>query len=199
MMPAGSVLVEGAAGDERPDAAVLEFDAFYDAHFEFVWRNLQRFGVPADRLDDAAQDVFLVVHRKLQAFERRSSERTWLYGIAKRVASDYRRAIRRKDGVTRPMQPELLDLVPDRMSPGPQERAERAEAIGLLQELLEHIGEARREVFVLAELEGMTGPEIAEALALEVTTVHSRLHVARAEFDAAAARRVGLRGSHGTK
>jgi RNA polymerase sigma-70 factor (ECF subfamily) len=158
---------------------------------------LQRLGVRADRLHDAVQDVFLVVHRKLSGFEGRSSVKTWLYGIVQRVASDHRRTIRRKDGMATSTRPEILELVPDRAGLSPQERAERAEAIELLQELLEHIGESRREIFVLAELEEMTGPEIAEALGVEVSTVHSRLHVARAEFEQAAARsRAERRGSH---
>ena len=64
-------------------------------HFDFVWRSLGRLGVPPEGIEDAAQDVFLVVHRRLADFEGRSSLTTWLYGIALRVARDHRRRQRR--------------------------------------------------------------------------------------------------------
>ncbi len=78
----------------RPPPA---FDAVYAEHFSFVWRNLRRLGVRESHLDDASQEVWVVVHRRLPSFEGRSSLRTWLVGIAVRVASDHRRWRRRKD------------------------------------------------------------------------------------------------------
>src|SRR5262245_44836563 len=78
-----------AAPRSPPPAPTL--DAIYEAHVAYVWRVVQRLGVPESSADDAVQDVFLVVHRKLDGFEGRSSIRTWLYGIALRVARDHRR------------------------------------------------------------------------------------------------------------
>src|SRR5687768_12204599 len=80
-----------AAGERRHD-----FDEVYAENFPFVWRCLRALGVPQALLDDATQDVFVVVHRQLDAFEGRSSVRTWLYGIARKVAFNHRRRQQRK-------------------------------------------------------------------------------------------------------
>ena len=67
-------------------------------------------------------------------------------------------------------------------APGPHEIATQAEAVRLVDQLLEALDDEKREVFVLAELEQMTAPEIAAALAIPVNTVYSRLRMAREEF-----------------
>ena len=48
-------------------ALSAEFEALYHAHFDFVWRTLRRFGVSEAALDDATQDVFVVMHRRFGA------------------------------------------------------------------------------------------------------------------------------------
>lgn len=164
------------------------FDAVYAEHFAFVWRALRRLGVREAHLDDASQEVWVVVHRRLGTYEGRSSLRTWLVGVAVRVASDHRRWRRRKD----PHEPMPDD--PPFAAPGlsPEGAAERAQAARALDALLDEIPEERRAVFVLTELEAMSAPEVSEALGIPVNTVYSRLRVARSEFEAAAAR---LRGA----
>lgn len=157
------------------------FDEVYDSHFDFVWRNLRRLGVPRSAIDDAAQDVFLVVYRRLAGFEGRSSLRTWLAGIALRVASDHRRLVRRK-GTHEPLSDGHADP-----SPGPEEMAARGEAGDVLHALLERLDDDKRAVFVLAELEQMTAPEIAEALGVGLNTVYSRLRLARQRLEEALA------------
>ena len=47
------------------------FEVVYDQYFDFAWRNLRRLGVPPAQLDDAVQDTFVVVHRRLAEFEGR--------------------------------------------------------------------------------------------------------------------------------
>lgn len=169
-------------------AAPPPFDAVYAEHFSFVWRVLRRYGVSAAHLDDAAQETWVVVHRRLSTFEGRSSLRTWLAGIALRVASDHRRWRRRKD----PHEPIADEPVFAATSPSPEDALQRAQAAQLLDRLLDAIPEERRVVFVLTELEQMSAPEVSEALGVPVNTVYSRLRVARAEFDAAVTR---LRGA----
>lgn len=185
----------------RPPAHTPSVEAIYDEHFDFVWRSLRRLGVPDGRLDDAAQDVFVVVHRRLAEFAHRSSVKTWLFGIVLRVARDHRRSQKRKD---KPIQSDINpdpDGLPDLSGADPAHRAETADAIRLLQQLVNQLGEEKREIFLLSELEQMTAPEISEALGIAVTTVHSRLRAARSEFESALVRlreRQGG-GSHGTE
>ena len=77
-----------AAVDEQSHTV----EAVYAAHAGFVWRSLRALGVPAASLDDALQDVFVVVHKKLGDFHGPARVQTWLFEIARRVASHYRRA-----------------------------------------------------------------------------------------------------------
>jgi RNA polymerase sigma-70 factor, ECF subfamily len=155
------------------------FARIYDEHFAFVWRSLRRLGVPDAHLDDAAQEVFLVVHRRLSEFAGRSSLKTWLFGIALRVASAVRRRAIRKP--TEPLEDDVLDERVERLS-------EAAHAAKLVQRLLNDLDADRRAVFVLAELEQMTAPEIARALDVNLNTVYSRLRLARRDFEAAIVR-----------
>jgi RNA polymerase sigma-70 factor (ECF subfamily) len=174
----------------RAEPAVTpSFEAVYEEHFAFVWRSLRRLGVPDRSLDDGAQDVFIVVHRRLGDFEGRSSLRSWLFAIARRVAHDHRRRIGRKERTE-----ELPEAVADPRGATPAHDAERAEAVRVLHEILGGLDDDKREVFVLAELEQMTVPEIADAIGANVNTVYSRLRAARQGFEAAVARRLARQG-----
>ncbi len=165
-----------------PAPPIPQFREIYDVHFDFVYRAARRLGVAERSLDDAAQDVFIVVHRRLADFEGRSAIKTWLYGITRRVAKDYRRRVGRKEqGVV-----EDKGLVSTGKSP--QEDAARRQAAQTLEAILSSLDPAKREVFVLAEMEQMTAPEISAALSVNLNTVYSRLRMARVEFEKAVAR-----------
>lgn len=178
----GSAPASRVAAIARPG-----LEALYDQHFAFVWRSVKRLGVAESGIDDAVQDVFLVAHRRFGAFEGRSSLRTWLFAIARRVARDHRRTARRKTDSLVPEADAEAQLA-DPRAPSPLDSATRAEAVRLLQAILDELPEERREVFILAELEQMTAPEIAEALGANLNTVYTRLRAARRDFEAAAAR-----------
>jgi RNA polymerase sigma-70 factor (ECF subfamily) len=183
-----SMAVREAGSAESGASALLALADIYREHFDFVWRSLRRMGVAPGSMDDAAQDVFLVVHRKIASFQGRSSVKTWLFGIVARVAHDHRRSERRKGDPVRYESPTALDSLPDRATPGPVQRAEQNASIRLLEELLSQLTTEKREVFLLAELEEMTAPEIGEALSVPLTTVYSRLRAARIEFEEALSR-----------
>lgn len=163
-----------------PARLSVTLEEIYDAHFDFVWRNVRRLGVPPAYVDDAVQDVFIVVHRKLAEFEGRSSLRTWLFGIVLRVAHDHRRTARRKglDG-----RREDSETVSEPTESGPLERAARSEAAQILHRFLDDLDDDKRVVFMLSELEQMTAPEVAETLGVPLNTVYSRLRAARLAFD----------------
>ncbi|HVR21061.1 MAG TPA: RNA polymerase sigma factor [Polyangiaceae bacterium] len=155
------------------------FRAIYDAHFDFVWRSLRRLGVREPDVLDLAQKVFLTAHVKLPEFEGRSRVSTWLFGICQRVASDYRRsAVFRREVATDAAEIELFGTSPDDASSGMEARQTAA----LAEALLSKLPEEQRVVFVLFELEEMSGQDIAELLDVPVGTIRSRLRLARETF-----------------
>ena len=165
------------------------FETIYNEHFGLVFRNIRRLGVPEALVDDAVQEVFLVVYRRLGQFEGRSSLKTWIFSIVARVASDHRRTLRRKSPHTRnPDSSVEADDIADERAEGPHERMERIEGVRLLHRLLDEIDDEKRIVLVLAELESMTVPEIADTLGENVNTIYARLRAARREFEQAVAR-----------
>jgi RNA polymerase sigma-70 factor, ECF subfamily len=160
------------------------FDEVYANHFAFVWRCLRGLGVPQAALDDAAQDVFVAVHRQLPGFRGDAGIRTWLYGIARQVASNDRRRHRRKVAPLEPLQPDTVASDPD-----PLQRAANAQAAAFVEQFLQKLDTKKREVFLLAMIEEMTIPEVAAALSIPLNTAYTRLRRVRAEFQRALERR----------
>lgn len=165
-----------AADGNQPD----EIDRLYAEHFDFVWRSLRRLGVRSEELDDAAQDVFIVLLRRRAEFKGNSSHRTWLFGIANNVAHEYRRKRERAVRMT-PVNEEHLEAQRD-TGMSPLERASSNRALQLVDTFLASLDEDKRNVFILAELEQMSAPEIASALSVKPNTVYSRLRAARQAF-----------------
>jgi len=173
---------ETEEGEARAAPCITEV---YDAHFRYVWRCLRSLGVPDAALDDALQDVFMVVQRKLRDFEGRSELRTWLYAIALRVARRYRaRARVEAENVT--------DVETALGSADGEATLEQSDRLELARRALAGLDDEKREVFVLAHVEQMSAPEIAGILTVSVNTVYSRLRAARAAF-AAEVRRIEAR------
>lgn len=168
----------------RPEVAgavhEFAFDRVYEEYFSFVWRSLLRLGLSHANVDDATQDVFLVIHRRLSTFEGRSSLKTWIFCVAQRVAYDYRRRERRAEA----QGPVPLTLLDGRSCP--EQHADNARAAEFLDAFLNTLDDGKREVFILMELEQMTAPETAQALGINVNTVYSRLRAVRLQFREAA-------------
>jgi len=143
-------------------------------HFDFAWRSARRLGVPDHALDDAVQETFMVVHRKLGEFEGRSSLKTWIFGIIRRVVRDHRPPARWQLAP-----PAMLDQIAEPVEDGPLHSAANAEAGRRLARLLDKLDDHKREVFVLVDLEEMTVPEAAEAIGANLNTVYARLRAAR--------------------
>lgn len=187
--PVGNATIEHSQTPHAPaarptrGALVPLFREVYDAHFDFVYRLARRAGVPEAACDDAVQEIFLVVHRKLPEFEGRSSLRTFIYAIARRVARD-----QREKRAHRTLGDPLGDGDVATGSGDPEATLAARQAAQVVADILGHMDEGRREVFELAELEGFSGAEIAEALSMNANTVHSQLREARREFAAAVAR-----------
>lgn len=159
------------------------FDALYDEHVDRLFRALRRFGVADASLEDAVQDVFVTAYRRLDGFEGKSAISTWLYGIALHVARNYRRHARRH-----PEAP-TDDAVLEGESGGDLERSlEEAEAVRILYRLLDELEDDKREIFVLAELEELSAPEMASLSGVNVNTVYARIRAARTAFEQAVSR-----------
>ncbi len=161
------------------------FEDVYAEHVDVVWRILRRLGVPPSDLEDSVQEVFIRAHRQLPGFEGRSSVKTWICGIATFVARERARAQQRHPE-RRVADEEVIELADGR--PGPDDLAARGEALEMLGRLLEALDPEKREVFVLARIEELSGPEIAAALGIKLNTAYSRLRLAEAEIERALTR-----------
>ncbi len=177
-----SVSLDPAAIDAAPRvAAAPSFEEVYEQCFDLAWRNIRRLGVPDAQVADAVQDVFMIVHRRLGELDGRPSLRAWVCAIVTRIASDHRRTLRRKS----PHADASVeaDTLPDEGARDPYDSALREEGVRRLHQLLDALDDEKRAVFVLAELEQMSAPEIAESLGENVNTVYARLRAARREFE----------------
>jgi RNA polymerase sigma-70 factor, ECF subfamily len=166
-----------AMSDSIPTSAPSrDLARVYRDHVPYVWRSLKHLGVHEADIEDVAHDVFMVVARKLDGFEERSTLKTWIYGICLRTAADYRgRAFRRREVVV-----SELPAAAERCAPAEQERELSSKRQrNRLVELLAGLSDEQREVFVLYEVEELAMREVAEVLSCPLQTAYSRLHAAR--------------------
>ncbi len=158
----------------EPDSVRPELAGLYRVHYAFVWRNARRFGCSDEWVDDAVHEVFLAAARGLHEFAGEANPKTWLFAITYRVVLRLRRDRAR-------YQKRLHDYsqTADPSRSGVEDSSEDAR---YLRQLLQHLDEAKRAVFVLADLEEFTAAEIAVTLGISRGTVASRLRAARAEL-----------------
>jgi RNA polymerase sigma-70 factor, ECF subfamily len=155
----------------------MDFVSLYQEHFRYVWQTLRRLGVLPSDAADATQEVFIVVHRKLPTFDARSKVTTWLFAICYRYAQYYRRRQPRA-GVS-------CDDVEDMPSvdiPNQEDLAALHQGRQLLGAILDGMTLEQRAVFILYEIDGIEGDQIAALLGISRGTVCSRLRLARVVF-----------------
>ena len=156
----------------------LPLKPIYERHADFVWRTVKRLGVPEAEARDAVQDVFLAVHANLHQFEGRSSLATWIFTICRSVARERRRRERQARQLIADTDVEAeIDLRAD-----VGRTVEHNQRLALLESILSSLEVEQRNVFILFEIEKLTGEEIAEALSIPLGTVYSRLQLARKSF-----------------
>ena len=151
-------------------------DGVYRDHVDFVVRITRQLGVAPAHVEDVVHEVFIVVHRRLPDYESRGSLRSWLYGITKRVVMHHRRHAQRLQA----REQKAPVPAPPRE---PDEDLARRRAAEAAEACLAQLDEDQRVVLVLSDLEGMTAPEIAEAMGVKLNTVYSRLRLARRKFE----------------
>jgi RNA polymerase sigma-70 factor, ECF subfamily len=161
----------------------LDFETVYQTWFHEVCRWTRALGGLDGDLDDLAQEVFLVVRRKLPSFDGRNIK-GWLYRIAQRTVSNYRRTAWYRSVFTRKSSVESEQQLLRAVDPGrdPVEQLERREAERWLALIFSQMKASHRVAFILFTIEGYSGEEIAELEGVPVNTVWTRLHNARKEF-----------------
>jgi RNA polymerase sigma-70 factor, ECF subfamily len=154
-------------------AAPPTFAEAFAAYGGYVLQLLRRLGVREADLEDVAQEVFVVVHAQLPAFEGRSTLKTWICGIALRKTSEYRRkAYQRRERLL----PEALEThVPAEQEVG----LERDQRAAQLEAALAELPEKQLQVFVLYEIEELSMLEVARAVGCPRFTAYTRLAAAR--------------------
>jgi RNA polymerase sigma-70 factor (ECF subfamily) len=169
----------GGAITSRHDSRDARFRDIYDRWFNDVVRWLYALGMPSSDTEDLAQEIFLVVRRKLDRFDG-GNLAGWLYRIAQLTVRDHRRRAWFKNLVLRRRNVDLARVA--MTTPGPDARYDDAEKRRRFQTLLAGMSEKLRTTFVLFEIEGYSGEEIARIQDVPLGTVWTRLHHARKEF-----------------
>jgi len=179
--------------DVRIPAEVSSFESIYQQYFDFVWSSVRRLGVGAAAVDDVVQEVFIVIHSRIDTLQQPEALRSWIYSIVRRTVSTYHRSQRAREasGATLAAEPEA------RRQLTPFDVAEQDEQVTLLGNLLQELDEPKREVFMMVELDELTVPEVAEILQIPLNTAYSRLRAARQAFEEALARRSTRVEGHG--
>ncbi len=164
------------------------FDEIYESMVQYVWNIVSRMGVHRSDAEDVVQEVFVIVHRRLDDFEGRAQLKTWVFKIAVHVVQHYFRTHARKPGDRATAKGTEIHSLVERQESGPAAEVERRERLRTLDRLLDQLDEPKRAVFVLAEIEQLTMSEIAEIVELNANTVASRLRAARQGFEKALSR-----------
>jgi RNA polymerase sigma-70 factor (ECF subfamily) len=170
-------LVPSSAPQQSTDEACLEA---FQRELDYVYRTLRRLGTSASEVDDLAQEVFLVLRRCWNDYDRARPLRPFLFGMAFRIASAYERKRRREVafGVV-----EVGDG-----APGPDDALQSKQARALVLAALDRIPLPRRAVLVMHDIDDVAVSEVASILEIPLFTVYSRLRKARRELEAAVRR-----------
>lgn len=163
----------------------LSFERVYDQWFEDVSRWVRALGGREADRDDLVQDIFMVVHRRLADFDGQNVA-GWLYQIARRKVRDYRHLMWIKHlfgNTSLPLADEMLQT-----GQSPLDQLETRQKKQLLERLLDGLNPDQRAAFVLFEIEGSSGEEIARLQGVPINTVWARIHKARKKLQERAAR-----------
>lgn len=164
---------------------IPSFRAIFEENGTFVWRTLRGLGVPESVVDDAVQEVFLIVHAKLPEFERRSSLRTWICSIAYRVGANARRKIRRHAEI------DFSTVSLQASDPDPEYHTAIRDSTRFVEQFCSKLSDPMRDVFVLCLLEERPASEVGALLGLSPHTVSSRIRLLRDSFRRELAEREG--------
>ena len=160
-------------------ASRLRLEQMFNDHHDFIWRLIRRLGLSRGAADDAAQQVFLVAAQRIVDIQE-GRERAFLFGTALRVA----RRVSRND--KRWVLEDDMDFRNSQVA-RPEDLVDQRRAVDLMGRILANMDHDLKTVFILAELEGQTMPQVSSLLEIPLGTATSRLRRARAAFRAAVA------------
>lgn len=162
--------------EESAPATAQTLERIYRQHVGYVYRVVQRFGMQSTEAEDATQEVFMVVHRRLADFDfQHGAMRSWLFAIARGVAANRRRSNKRRLTVVPPTSTAA-------QGPSPEQHTGHREVLRHVGTFLAKLPPKQREVFELIDIEGLRGPEVSELLQTKINTVYTRLRLARTAF-----------------
>lgn len=156
----------------------VEWNAFFLEQSALVERVLRHWVRPSE-IEDLMQEVFVVIYRKLPGFEGRSQLSTWIYGVCTKVASAH---VRKQKNRARLFERFRKANAPKAADDSPEDWVIAHQSHRRVRSALETMSAKKREVFVLRELEGLSGPDVARALSISETTMRARLFHARKAF-----------------
>jgi RNA polymerase sigma-70 factor, ECF subfamily len=166
-----------STAEPPPRTAAPPLAELFRQHGRFVWRVVASYGVKPADVEDAAQEVFLTAHRLLQTTDwNEVNPRSWLYSIARRVAANHRRRALRSREVVH------ADARPESIAPDPTASIDRDRMLERLHGALDGLTEAKRDVFILFEIQELSMAEVAEVVGCPVQTAYARLYAARREL-----------------
>ena len=173
----GYVAVSASPAESSGERPIASFETVYRSYFGEVARWVRALGANDGDIEDLTQEIFIIVRRKLSSFDGRNLP-GFLYRIAQRTVRDHRRSawFRHLLGKRSPL-PELLAPEPSGL-----QLIQESERKKALEAILAKMSVKRRTTFVLFEIEGYSGEEIAQIQSLPVKTVWTRLHHARKDF-----------------
>jgi RNA polymerase sigma-70 factor, ECF subfamily len=187
-MPSTAGNTDQHPSEESAGPIQAGFGAIYESMVDYVWNVVCRMGVPQADAEDVVQEVFVTVYRRLGEFEGRAHLKTWVFTIAVHLVQHYFRTHTRKPGDRASAKGTEIQALADQQENGPANRVERMERYDALERVLAQLDEAKRLVFVLAEVEQMTLVEIGVIVGANPNTVATRLRAARKTFEKALAR-----------
>jgi RNA polymerase sigma-70 factor, ECF subfamily len=153
----------------------LAFERILEAHAALVLRTAQRLLLNDADAADAAQEVFVRLHKSLLKFDDERDVLPWLYRMTVNICRDLRR--RRKHSVA------IDDLAePATKDPTPEDLLTADERRRLMFEALAALSERERDAITLRDLEGLSTAEVAEALGTTETTVRSQISMGRVKL-----------------
>jgi RNA polymerase sigma-70 factor (ECF subfamily) len=164
------VVLEGLLDSSQAAAQdrAQTFERLLRAHEQMVLRLAYRMlGSRADA-EDAAQEVFLKLHRNLDRIDPSGGVHSWLYRTALNVCYDKFRRHRHYETV-----PELS------VTPPQLETLLAAQQREMLQQALQRLPDRERAALVLRELEGLETEEVARLLGVSGVTVRTQVASAR--------------------